>query len=261
MNRLLVVIASAALMCAGVRPTAAAELRVFAPRAIGTVSSDFASKFQALTKPGLDVVVDLTPSLVRRFRAGDHADVVVALPDLIDKLAEDGLLLPQTRTKLIKSGLGLQVRSGQPKPDISSLDSFKRVVLAANSIGYLKTPTGVQLDEEFSRLGILDQIASKAIRPETDIVSNLVAEGKVEMGIVVSTQILTTPGVTFVGPLPPELQYFVTFSGGVSADTNNAAAGRELLTFLHSPEAKKVIRAQGMQPDSDWVDLSKHKVR
>lgn len=98
------------------------------------------------------------------------------------------------------------------------------------------------------RLGIADAIESKVTRPDSDIVSELVAKGDIELGMVVITQILTTPGVELVGPLPPEIQSYITFTGGVSSASREPDAARALIRFLNSPAALAVIRAQGMEP-------------
>ena len=98
------------------------------------------------------------------------------------------------------------------------------------------------------RLGIDEAVKSKVTRPESDIVSELVAKGEVELGLVVMTQILTTPGVDLVGPLPPEIQSYVVFTAGVSASSKAPDAGRQLIEFLTGPVAVPVIKAQGMEP-------------
>ena len=98
------------------------------------------------------------------------------------------------------------------------------------------------------RLGIAEAVKSKVTRPESDIVSELVAKGEVELGMVVITQILTTPGVDLVGPLPPEIQSYVVFTAGISATSKVPDAARQLMKFLIGPEAIPVIRAQGMEP-------------
>jgi molybdate transport system substrate-binding protein len=98
------------------------------------------------------------------------------------------------------------------------------------------------------RLGLKDAIASKVTIPSTDISSELVAKGEIELGIVVITQMFTTPGVELAGPLPPEIQFHATFGGAVSATSKAADAARDLLAFLKSPAAIAVIKAQGMEP-------------
>jgi len=140
------------------------------------------------------------------------------------------------------------VRAGAPKPDISSVEAFKRALLEAKSIAYLRVGSGIYLAGLLERLGIAEAIKSKVTRPESDIVSELVAKGKVELGMVVITQILTTPGVDLVGPLPPEIQSYVVFTSGVSANSKVPDAAKQLIKFLTGPTAIPVIRAQGMEP-------------
>lgn len=150
--------------------------------------------------------------MVRRVRSGEPFDVLVAAPDQIDALADDGYILPATRTNLAQSGIGVAVRKGAAVPDVSSLDAFKRTLLGARSIAYLKEgQSGVYLARVLDELSIATLIEPKLVRPDRDIVSQLVAQGDVEVGIVVVTQILTTPGVTLAGPLPDDIQHYVVF--------------------------------------------------
>ncbi len=139
------------------------------------------------------------------------------------------------------------MKAGAPKPDISTVDAFKTALLKAKSVSYLPTPGVRQLLE---RLGIAEAVKSKATIPNTDIVSELVAKGDVEMVIVVVTQILTTPGVELVGPLPQEIKITTSFAGAVSTNSGNPDPPLALLKFLRSNDATKVIRAQGMVPAS-----------
>jgi molybdate transport system substrate-binding protein len=142
----------------------------------------------------------------------------------------------------------VEVRAGAPKPDISTVEAFRRALLDAKSIAYLRVGSGVYVDGLVERLGIADAIRPKVTRPETDIVSEMVARGEVELGIVVLTQIVTTPGVELVGPLPPEVQTYLTFTAGVGAASRVPDAARELIAFLTGPTAAPVIRKQGMEP-------------
>ena len=121
-------------------------------------------------------------------------------------------------------------------------------MLNARSIGYLRIGSGIYLSGLLERLGIAEAIQSKVTRPESDIVSELVAKGDIEIGMTVITQILTTPGVDLVGPLPPEIQSYITFTAGVSSRTMVPDAARQLIQFLKGPKAIAVIKAQGMEP-------------
>lgn len=135
------------------------------------------------------------------------------------------------------------------KPDISSVEAFRRALLAAKSIAHLKdVGSGIHVATLVEHLGIAEAIRAKVTRPETDTVSELVAKGEVELGLVVITQILTTPGVELVGPLPPDVQSYVTFAAGVSARSREPQAARSLINYLTGPIATPVVKAQGMEP-------------
>ena len=129
------------------------------------------------------------------------------------------------------------------------MDAFKRALLAARSIAYLKEgQSGVYVAGVLERLGLADAIRPKLTLAETDIVSELVSRGEIELGIVVITQILTTGGVALAGPLPSDIQSYITFTGGVSVESQSIDAANILLTVLKSRRAIAVMRSQGMEP-------------
>lgn len=226
----------------------AAEVKVFTARAIATVLNEIGPEFERTTGHKLNVISGLPPQFIKQINAGESVDVVVSGSPVVDGLIKDGKVIADTRTNLVRSGIGVEVRAGAAKPDISSVEAFKRALLNARSIGFLKVGSGIYLAALLDRLGIAEAIASKVTRPDTDIVSELVAKGEIELGMVVITQIMTTPGVELVGPLPPEIQSYVTFTGGVSANAKAPDAARALLKFLQEPNAVAVITAQGMEP-------------
>lgn len=120
---------------------------------------------------------------------------------------------------------------------------------AARSVAYLKEgQSGVFVAGVLERLGIAEAIRSKATLPETDIVSELVRRGEIELGIVVITQIVTTDDVALAGPLPPEIQSYISFTGGISASSKSIDAAKDLMTVLKSPMAIGIMRSQGMEP-------------
>jgi molybdate transport system substrate-binding protein len=224
---------------------APAEIKIYTARAIATVLDKIGPEFERMTGNSLNVITGYSPAVVAQLNAGDPFDVVVSLPKAIDELAKNGRVLGETRTKLVRAGNGVEVRAGAPKPDISSIEAFKRTLLDAKSIGYLQVSGVPQLIE---RLGIADAIRSKVTIPDADIVSELVAEGALEIGIIVTTQILTTPGVELVGSLPPELQIFATFEAAISTRSKVPDAAQALMEFLSGPVAIPVIKTQGMEP-------------
>jgi molybdate transport system substrate-binding protein len=250
------VIAAAAIVLFAARssesqgvPAQSGQLRVFTTRSIATVLEKVGGEFERQTGRKLDITVDIAARMVRRVNADEPFDLLVAAPSQMDALITAGKIIPETRTDLARSGIGVAVRAGAPKPDISSVDAFKDALLKARSIAYLKEgQSGVYIAGVLERLGLADAIRSKVTLPETDIVSELVSRGEIELGIVVITQILTTPGVALAGPLPPEIQSYITFTGGISANSKSVDAVKELVAFLKSPAAIAVMRSQGMEP-------------
>ena len=225
------------------------ELRVFTTRSIATVLEKIGADFERQTGRKLGITTDVAVRMLRRINDGEQFDFLVAAPAQIDELIKAGKIIPETRTDLARSGIGVAVRAGAPKPDVSSVDAFTRALLAARSIAYLKEgQSGVYVAGVLERLGIAETIRSKVTLPETDIVSELVSRGEIELGIVVITQILTTDGVALAGPLPSEIQSYITFTGGISANSKSIDAAKELMTVLKGPAAIRVMRSQGMVP-------------
>jgi molybdate transport system substrate-binding protein len=227
----------------------AAEIRVLAPRAVATMLGAVAPDFERASGHKLDVSVDLAAVLVRRVNAGEAFDLVIVAPPQIDALAKDGKVVADTRANLVRSGIGVEVRSGAPKPDVSTVDAFKRALLAAKSIAYLKEgQSGIYVAQMIERLGLTEALRPKLTLPETDIVTELVAGGEVELGMVNASQILTSPGVVLAGELPPELNFYLVFAGAVSAQSKAPDAARELIKYIKGPTALPVLKSRGMEP-------------
>ena len=226
----------------------AAEVRILTTRSVMTILDKIGPEFERTSGHTLNYSSDVAINLLRRIEAGEAFDLLVASPSQMDSLISKGIIVAASRTNLVRSGIGVQVKAGAPKPDISSMESFKRALLDAKSIGYLKEgQSGVYLHQVFERIGIADAIRTKAVRPDKDIVSELVAKGEIELGLVVITQIVTTPGVDLVGPIPNEIQSYITFTAGIGAKATAPEAARQLLEFLKGPAALPVIKAQGME--------------
>jgi len=228
----------------------AAELKILAPRSMWTVLKEIGPQFELNSGYRLNVVTGIAATLADRIIEGDSFDIFIGPPVQMDRLMQANRTIADTRISIAHSGIGVEVRAGAPKPDIGSVDAFKRALLNAKSIGYLKQDgtSGAYLHRVFERLGIADAIKSKVVRPETDIVSELVAKGELELGMVVITQIMTSPGVDLVGPIPHELQSYVRWSGVVSAGSTAPQVAKELLNFLTGPTVLPVLKAQGMEP-------------
>lgn len=248
LRRAIVAVLGLASLAAFARITAAsaAEIKVFTARAGATVLEKIGPEFERVTGHRLNVIYDADfGAILRRIAANEPFDVVIRGTEGIDSMIKDGTIAAGTRTNLFHSGIGVEVRTDTPRPDISSVDAFRRTLLRAKSIGYFR-PNRVQ--ELIERLGLTDALRAKVTTPNTDTVSELVARGELELGIVVTTQILTTPGVEFVGPLPAEIQYDYPFAAGISANSKAPGAALDLVKFLTGPVTIPVIKSQFMEP-------------
>jgi molybdate transport system substrate-binding protein len=223
----------------------AAELRVFASRAVWTVLTAIGPEFEKNSGHKLNTTTGLSVEFVRRINSGEAFDVIAAPPASLAGLIIGGKILPNSPIGIARSGYGVVVRAGARKPDIGSVESFKHTLLNAKSITYLPVPGVPQLME---KLGLKEAIASKVTIPNDDISAELVAKGEVELAIVAATQAFTTPGVELAGLLPAEIQIFTDFGGAISTASARPDAARGLLNFLTGPKAKETIRAQGMEP-------------
>lgn len=238
--------AIALVLLAVVGPQAnAAEIKVFTIRAGATVLEKIGPEFERATGNKLNVITGFGPTFVERINGGESFDIFIVSPPIIDGLIKSGKLAADSRIDLIHGGMGVEARAGAPKPNITTVAAFKEALRSAKSIGYIKVN---RVGELIERLGMTDELRSKITVPDADIVSEQVAKGELELGIVVLTQILTTPGVELVGPLPPDIQYSFQFTAGVSAQSKAPAAARDLLKFFGSPTAIPVIKSQGMEP-------------
>jgi molybdate transport system substrate-binding protein len=223
----------------------AADLKIFASRAIATVLEKIGPEFEKTTGHKLNVIMGLSTELVGRINANEPFDVIAVPPPVLERLIKSGKVAADSKTVLLRSANGVLVRAGAPKPDVSTVEAFKRALLRAKSITYLPVP-GVR--DLIERLGLKDAIASKVTIPKSDTSAELVAKGEVELAIIAITQAYTVPGVALAGPLPPEIQFYTTFGGAVSASSQAPKAARALLKFLKSPAAASAIKEQGMEP-------------
>jgi molybdate transport system substrate-binding protein len=191
-----------------------------------------------------------TPQAVpARIARGEPIDVVIMVGYALDDLVKQGKVAADNRAELARSGIGVVVRQGAPKPDISTVGGLRRALLAAKSIAYSDSASGVYIQNEmFKRLGIADQVAGKARMIPAEPVGEVVARGEAEIGFQQISELKPIKGIELVGPLPPELQIYTVFSAGVLTGSRHAEAARALVRFLASPTAAPAIVASGLEP-------------
>ena len=226
------------------------EIKSLTAVAFEIILRDIGSEFERTTGHTINMTIDLAPNFRRRIDGGEAFDVALFSEPTMGRLVKEGKIKANTQTPILSAGIGVAVRRGAPKPDIGSVEAFKRALLEAKSIAYLREgPSGVYLAGLLQRLGIADQVRAKSKLADTDRVSIMIANGEAELGVVIVPNILNIPGAELVGPLPPEIQSTVHFSGGVSATAKHPEAAMQLIRFLRSPAAIQVIKAKSMTPE------------
>ena len=189
-------------------------------------------------------------SIPNRLRRGEPVDVVIVADGVLVGFIKDGLIMAESYTPLARSAIGMAVRAGALKPDISTVEGLKRTLLQAKSIAYSASVSGDYVSTElFQRLGVADQVTSKSRRIEGgERVGAAVARGEAEIGFQQISELLPVPGIDHVTPLPPEVQKVSVFSAGVALSTRNSDGAQALIKFLASPEAAHAITKTGMEP-------------
>jgi molybdate transport system substrate-binding protein len=193
---------------------------------------------------------DSSNQLKEKIQSGEPFDVAILSSGVIDDLIKQGKIAAGTRAEIARAGMGVGVRAGAPKPDISTSEALKRVLLSAKSISF--NPTGSSaphIHEIFEHLGIAENVKSKLMldaepgRPQMNV-----ADGKAELVITLIPEIKFFKGVELAGPIPADLQSYTSFAAGVATNTHNADAAKALIKFITGPAAMPTLKAKGMEP-------------
>ena len=238
----------AAALAAVLAPAAgAAEIKMIASNAVREPYRELVPMFEKAT--GHRVTSDWggTVDIVKRVEAGDVADIVIIPAPRIDDFIRQGKLAD--RVDLARSGVGVAVRAGAPRPDISSVDALRSTLLAAKSIVLSSGPSSLYLPGLFQKMGIADALKPKIIQIGPGLpVGETVARGEGEIGFTQMSELMSVKGVDYLGPLPADIQLITVFSAGLHAAAPAPDAARALLKFLAAPEAAPVLRSHGMEP-------------
>jgi molybdate transport system substrate-binding protein len=184
-----------------------------------------------------------------RLERGEAIDVVIMAAPALDDLIKQGKVRAGSRVDLVQSLIGMAVKAGAPRPDISTVDALKRTLLAAKSIAYSDSASGVYLSTElFPKLGIADQIKGKSKKIEADPVGGVVATGEFEIGFQQISELRPVKGIDIVGPLPPGAQRVTVFAAGIPATATHPEAAKALIEWLASPVAHAAIEKSGLEP-------------
>jgi molybdate transport system substrate-binding protein len=184
-----------------------------------------------------------------RLERGEPADVLILVGYALGELMKQGKVVPGSRVDLVNSKIGVAVKAGAPKPDISSADALKRALLAAQSVAYSDSASGVYISREmFGKLGISEEMKDKAKKIPATPVAEIVARGEAEIGFQQISELKPVAGIDIVGPLPDALQKVTVFSAGIASVSKEPEAGKALINFLVSLAARDTIIKSGLEP-------------
>jgi molybdate transport system substrate-binding protein len=205
-------------------------------------SFERASGHQVTTRwiPGVD--------LLKRVKDGESSDLVIMQSKDIEELIAAGRITAGSRVDLAKSGVGVAVRAGAPRPDISSADALKRALLAAKAVAFSTGPSGVYMLQLFERLGIAAEMKAKSRQIKGEPSGAAAARGEADIAFQQVSELLPVPGIDFIGPLPAEIQRVTIFCAGMQKTAREPAAANEWIKFIKSPAAASAIRISGMEP-------------
>ncbi len=228
------IIAVASLLLPGM--SQAAEIKLLASTAVKDAYLELIPEFEK-------------PDVQKRIAAGEAADLVILGDSGTEELIKQGKLAPGSRANFAKSGIGVAVRAGAPKPDISSADAVKSSVLAAKSVAYSAGASGTYLVSMFQKLGISDEVKAKtAVVKPGEPVGEVVARGDAEIGFNQMSELIRVNGIEILGPLPAEIQNITVYSGGIHTATKEADGAMALVKFLTAPAAAPIIKKHSLEP-------------
>ena len=249
--RYAMIAALAGMLVSGSAP--AAELKVLTTGAMKPVVLALQPQFESQGHK-LTIENDTAGALTKRIENGEAYDVAVITPGAIDGLIAKGKAAPGSRTNVARVGVGVMVKEGAPKPDIATLDAFKQTLLTAKSIAHIDPQsggsTGIYLTGLFEKLGMTEVLKPKTKLKFGGLVADLIVNGDAEIGLQSISEIILAKGVTFVGPLPAEIQNYTVYAAGISPATKDAEAAKALIGLLAGPSAANVLREKGLERPS-----------
>lgn len=222
-------------------------IKILSGGAMRVLMVDLVPLFERASGATIEIEFRLTSVLKKEIEEGAAFDIALLPRPELDELVLAGKIAAGSATDVTRSIVGLAVRAGAPKPDIGTVEGFKRTLLAAQSIGYSDGPSGAYIAGLLERLGV-----AAAMKPKTRLtsrpVAEIVASGEAEIGMQQIVAILPVKGAELVGPLPSELQNIIIYAAGLASSARNSDAARDFIVFMKGHEAQRLIHANGMEP-------------
>jgi len=238
------------VMIARITPAQTAELRVLVSDGMKPAVEELTPRIEHATGRKLAAQFNSSKNLRDKIQAGEPFDAAIMTSDVVDELIQQGKIAAAGRAEIARTGMGVGIRAGAPKPDIATPEALKRALLNAKSISF--NPSGASaahIYDMFARMGITDAVKPKLMldadagRPQMNV-----AGGKAELVITLIPEIRFFPGVDFAGPIPAEFQSYINFAAGVAANPRDAEAAKKMIQLLASPAVAPVLKAKGIEP-------------
>jgi molybdate transport system substrate-binding protein len=234
----------------------AAEIKVLSAGSLKLAMDQLLPEFQRSSGDTVTIDYGTAGAIAGRIQKGELADVTIVSRSQLEMLAGQGRVAQGSRVNIAGVGVGVAIRKGAPKPDISSVEAFKRALLSARSVGYvnpaLGSSSGIYVAAMLERLGVAQELKSKVklvtVAGDIDGVFQGVANGEIEMQIGQISEIAISPGVDLAGPLPNEIQNLTYLAAGVVAASKAPGPANAFIRFIASPTAAAVLKANGFQP-------------
>jgi molybdate transport system substrate-binding protein len=247
-----VALIAGALAVLGTQSAGAADIKVLTAGAFKQVLLAIVPEYEHQSGNTVKVENDTVGAVVKRVENGDAFDVVIVSPAAVDALAREGKVAPGSQANLARVGVGVVVKEGAPRPDISSVDAFKHALIAAKSVAYIDPASGgssgIFVDHLLDKLGIAGEVRPKAKLIPGGAVADHIADGEADIGVHQISEILPVKGVTLVGPLPAEIQNYTDYAAGVGAQSRESDAAKALIKVLAGPAGAAVFKSKGMEP-------------
>jgi molybdate transport system substrate-binding protein len=240
---------SALLLLSLALPAQAAEIKVLSGNGARAAVLELVARFDRASGHRTSVEFAVNPETRKKIESGQAFDVAILNPPQLNELIKQKLIVAETRSVLGRAGIGVGIREGAPKPDISSVEAFKRTLLGAKAVAYPgEGASGKYFVSVVERLGIAAEMKPKMRPMPAEYNVEVVATGEADLVVVVASRISGVPGVKLAGTIPQELQTWIGFTGGVSSAAREPQAAREMLRFMTSPAAAPVLKATGIEP-------------
>jgi molybdate transport system substrate-binding protein len=257
MRRLLIRLAALAacsvlLALAAFAPAAqAAEVKVMSTVALTPAFGELTQKYQSGGNQ-LNIVFGTIANLKKRIDAGETADVLILSRPVLDELQTQGKIVQGSVANIGKSYVAIGIRAGTPLPDIGTVEKLKEVLLATKSVSYADPAkggaSGIYFAKVLDRLGIADQMKSRAVLVPGAEAGEMVAKGEAEMGVAQASELASVPGIKVVGPLPGDLNSEIVFAVGIGSTSTDPAAAKSLIELLTGPVGAAILKSKGMDP-------------